>query len=301
MDAGMHGVLGAAAARLAEEASNRNRESAKGLSLVVNLALVKRESRGVAMRRDAQVSDLNTMEKGGYTITISYRERLLIPLFIPVTLEPHEICPEQNTGDVVWRKTPAGDDAAIACPADASGRVITRTCFVCFPWTCLTVYHLLSCHLQVCAFFHNRSDSAPVHPGRCRSCLLGEPNSHQVCLQELWEHSDAGKPLMHVLIKMPHMLYPHMQLFLILWNQNSKYKRFRLTSQCFFCSQRTTFPKHRWGKAWMGSLRSSHAWDSPPMKARSTVATCWLSWKSWRTHPHCTKEISWDWATLILR
>lgn len=57
MDAGMHGALGAAAARLVEEASSRGRESVKGLSLVENLAPVKRESRSVAMRRDALVSD----------------------------------------------------------------------------------------------------------------------------------------------------------------------------------------------------------------------------------------------------
>lgn len=71
MDAGMHGVLGAAAARLAEEASNRDRESAKGLSLVVNLAPVKRENRGDAMRKDALVSDFNMMVKGGWTKTIT--------------------------------------------------------------------------------------------------------------------------------------------------------------------------------------------------------------------------------------
>lgn len=46
--------------------------------------------------------------------------------------EPHEICPEQNTGDVVWKRTPAGDMAAVACPADASGTETARTCFICF-------------------------------------------------------------------------------------------------------------------------------------------------------------------------
>uniref|UniRef100_A0A669D2M5 Adhesion G protein-coupled receptor B1 n=1 Tax=Oreochromis niloticus TaxID=8128 RepID=A0A669D2M5_ORENI len=40
--------------------------------------------------------------------------------------EPHEICPEQNTGDVVWKKTPAGDLAATGCPADASGLILRR-------------------------------------------------------------------------------------------------------------------------------------------------------------------------------
>uniref|UniRef100_A0A8D2ZKC3 Adhesion G protein-coupled receptor B1b n=1 Tax=Scophthalmus maximus TaxID=52904 RepID=A0A8D2ZKC3_SCOMX len=40
--------------------------------------------------------------------------------------EPHEICPEENTGDVVWKKTPAGDMAAIACPADAAGLILRR-------------------------------------------------------------------------------------------------------------------------------------------------------------------------------
>uniref|UniRef100_A0A3B5R181 Adhesion G protein-coupled receptor B1 n=1 Tax=Xiphophorus maculatus TaxID=8083 RepID=A0A3B5R181_XIPMA len=40
--------------------------------------------------------------------------------------EPHEICPEQNTGDIVWKKTPAGDVAAVSCPADASGLILRR-------------------------------------------------------------------------------------------------------------------------------------------------------------------------------
>uniref|UniRef100_A0A8C6NYF9 Adhesion G protein-coupled receptor B1b n=1 Tax=Nothobranchius furzeri TaxID=105023 RepID=A0A8C6NYF9_NOTFU len=40
--------------------------------------------------------------------------------------EPHEICPEQNTGDVVWKRTPAGDVAAVTCPADASGLILRR-------------------------------------------------------------------------------------------------------------------------------------------------------------------------------
>ncbi|XP_033830993.1 adhesion G protein-coupled receptor B1-like [Periophthalmus magnuspinnatus] len=40
--------------------------------------------------------------------------------------EPHEICPEQNTGDIVWKKTPAGEMAAIPCPSDASGLILRR-------------------------------------------------------------------------------------------------------------------------------------------------------------------------------
>ncbi|KAM3858661.1 adhesion G protein-coupled receptor B1-like [Diretmus argenteus] len=40
--------------------------------------------------------------------------------------EPHEICPEENTGDVVWKRTPAGDMAAIICPTDATGLVLRR-------------------------------------------------------------------------------------------------------------------------------------------------------------------------------
>lgn len=57
----MHGAHGAAAARLAVEASSRGRESVKGLSLMEHLALVKRESRGVAVRGDVLVSDANTL------------------------------------------------------------------------------------------------------------------------------------------------------------------------------------------------------------------------------------------------
>lgn len=48
---------------------------------------------------------------------------MLVPIISFIFfLEPHEICAEQNTGEAVWRKTPAGDEAAVACPSDASGR-----------------------------------------------------------------------------------------------------------------------------------------------------------------------------------
>ena len=55
----MRGAHGAAAARLAVEASSRGRESVKDLSLMEHLALVKRESRGVAVKGDVLVSDAN--------------------------------------------------------------------------------------------------------------------------------------------------------------------------------------------------------------------------------------------------
>lgn len=78
----MDGVLGAAAARLAEEASSRDRESAKGLSLVVKFAPVKRESRGVAVRRDAPVSDSNITEKVGHTTVQFNKERDYLSLYL---------------------------------------------------------------------------------------------------------------------------------------------------------------------------------------------------------------------------
>ncbi|XP_050992733.1 adhesion G protein-coupled receptor B1 [Labeo rohita] len=40
--------------------------------------------------------------------------------------EPHEICGEENYGSVVWKKTPAGDTAAVACPSDATGLILRR-------------------------------------------------------------------------------------------------------------------------------------------------------------------------------
>lgn len=49
------------------------------------------------------------------------RNLLLAPASVHLFEEPHEICEEQNAGEVVWRRTPAGDEAATACPADASG------------------------------------------------------------------------------------------------------------------------------------------------------------------------------------
>uniref|UniRef100_A0A8C4YYC2 Adhesion G protein-coupled receptor B1-like n=1 Tax=Gadus morhua TaxID=8049 RepID=A0A8C4YYC2_GADMO len=40
--------------------------------------------------------------------------------------EPHEICPEELTGDVIWKRTPAGDISAVTCPSDASGLILRR-------------------------------------------------------------------------------------------------------------------------------------------------------------------------------
>ena len=86
MDAGIHGAHGVAAARLAVEASSRGRESVKGLSLMAHLAPVKRESRGVAMRRDVLVSDTSiVMDKGCLTITQSNNRSLIILHMILVT------------------------------------------------------------------------------------------------------------------------------------------------------------------------------------------------------------------------
>lgn len=51
-------------------------------------------------------------------------------MLVPVSSEPHEICTEQNTGEAVWMKTPAGDEAAVSCPADASGTLSADASFV---------------------------------------------------------------------------------------------------------------------------------------------------------------------------
>lgn len=67
MVVGMRGRLGAAAARRVVEESSRDRESVKGLSLVESLAPVKRESRSVATKRDALVSNSFTMQRDYHT------------------------------------------------------------------------------------------------------------------------------------------------------------------------------------------------------------------------------------------
>ncbi|XP_059364210.1 adhesion G protein-coupled receptor B1-like isoform X7 [Carassius carassius] len=40
--------------------------------------------------------------------------------------EPHEICDEENFSNVVWKKTPAGDTAAVRCPPNAVGLILRR-------------------------------------------------------------------------------------------------------------------------------------------------------------------------------
>nr|XP_055066769.1 adhesion G protein-coupled receptor B1 isoform X11 [Misgurnus anguillicaudatus] len=40
--------------------------------------------------------------------------------------EPHEICDEENFSNVVWKKTPAGETAAVRCPPNAVGLILRR-------------------------------------------------------------------------------------------------------------------------------------------------------------------------------
>ncbi|XP_060725780.1 adhesion G protein-coupled receptor B1 isoform X3 [Tachysurus vachellii] len=40
--------------------------------------------------------------------------------------EPHEICGEENFSNVVWKRTPAGDTAAVRCPPNAAGTIFRR-------------------------------------------------------------------------------------------------------------------------------------------------------------------------------
>ncbi|XP_058247016.1 adhesion G protein-coupled receptor B1 isoform X11 [Hemibagrus wyckioides] len=40
--------------------------------------------------------------------------------------EPHEICDEENFSNVVWKRTPAGDTAAVRCPPNAAGTIFRR-------------------------------------------------------------------------------------------------------------------------------------------------------------------------------
>uniref|UniRef100_W5L1S8 Adhesion G protein-coupled receptor B1 n=1 Tax=Astyanax mexicanus TaxID=7994 RepID=W5L1S8_ASTMX len=40
--------------------------------------------------------------------------------------EPHEICDEENFSNVVWKRTPAGDTAAVRCPPNAVGLILRR-------------------------------------------------------------------------------------------------------------------------------------------------------------------------------
>lgn len=128
MDAGTHGVLGAAAVKPAAVEISRGSASAKGLSSAVSRAPAKRGSRSAATKSDALVCDPETV-KSVHTKTI---KQCFIPVLVPIlSLEPHEICAEQNTGEAVWRKTPAGDEAAVPCPADASGTNHSR-CILCF-------------------------------------------------------------------------------------------------------------------------------------------------------------------------
>lgn len=40
--------------------------------------------------------------------------------------EPHEICPEENSGSVVWQETPAGEIGEVRCPRNATGLILRK-------------------------------------------------------------------------------------------------------------------------------------------------------------------------------
>uniref|UniRef100_A0A673KMF5 Brain-specific angiogenesis inhibitor 1-like n=1 Tax=Sinocyclocheilus rhinocerous TaxID=307959 RepID=A0A673KMF5_9TELE len=52
--------------------------------------------------------------------------QIIVKRFKMCLAEPHEICGEENYGSVVWKKTPAGDTAAVSCPSDATGLILRR-------------------------------------------------------------------------------------------------------------------------------------------------------------------------------
>lgn len=193
MEPGIHGAHGAAAVRLVVEASSRGRGSVRGLSLEENPAPVKPRSRSAAMTSDALVSGSKTANKWNIVQikpSLGVKIQQKTHLIAWILSEPHEICTEQNIGDVVWKKTPAGDVAAVACPADASGTLPAWKLFL----LVFGGFFLDFVYKDQPLFHINRPDSASLHPWRCGTRLLGEPNLHPVCLKELREYSDAGKP-----------------------------------------------------------------------------------------------------------
>lgn len=110
--------------------------------------------------------------------------------------EPHEICGEENYGSVVWKKTPAGDMAAVPCPSDATGtdlRSQSSSALV----SVLNAGHWpdFSERDGINPTFPDscRPDPPQMHTGRRGSGLLGEPNSHQMCFQRIPGHPDHGK------------------------------------------------------------------------------------------------------------
>lgn len=106
--------------------------------------------------------------------------------------EPHEICGEENYGSVVWKKTPAGDTAAVPCPSDATGTDPS-------PQSSSTLVSVSNVGLILVKEINpplpesRRPDPPQMHTGRRGSGLLGEPNSHQMHFQRIPGHPDPGK------------------------------------------------------------------------------------------------------------
>jgi len=136
MDAGNPGPPGAAAARRAVGDSNRDRGCVRVPCSEVKPAPESRRRRGDAARGDAQVIMLCTwtkctsVERPAMFLHLRYTHDAILmqTLFPSSSPEPHEICPEELTGDVVWKRTPAGDMAAVTCPTEASGTLPGPLC-----------------------------------------------------------------------------------------------------------------------------------------------------------------------------
>lgn len=118
MGSGSSGVPGRAVPRLVVGVASRDRDCVMDPSLLGSHAPVTAWKYSVATRRDAQVQCNNVSQYFTYTLYIFF----LIKCNFLCNTEPHEICDEENFSDVVWKRTPAGDTAAVRCPPNAAGK-----------------------------------------------------------------------------------------------------------------------------------------------------------------------------------
>lgn len=140
MASGSPGAPGLVVPKHVVEEASRDRGFAMGPSLEESNAQGTERKLDVAMRRDVQVHNHSFFSLQTSIVSVRHpylRGRALNCMFLYsnalgvcsvfcLTLwfcaEPHEICDEENFSNVVWKKTPAGETAAVRCPPNAVGK-----------------------------------------------------------------------------------------------------------------------------------------------------------------------------------
>lgn len=101
--------------------------------------------------------------------------------------ELHEICGEDNYGNMIWKRTPAGDYAAVPCPPDATGKPEAKDRY----HPCTTLYNLPFISFELLGLMSGCLLTTGVILRRCTMDAIGlaywESPTHVKCVSKEYQ------------------------------------------------------------------------------------------------------------------